>query len=339
MNDSHAKNTSLSLLIEALRTGKNPESIKEVTMNSSQVAFNQVQKKRIRFRYETSGRWYKGSMHLHTVSSDGHLTLDELVQKYSEEKFDFISITDHWCFPQLNGNRQTLPLLVIDGVELDGYDNLGTYYHVLVIGTSLKPPILTGNFLKALRIAYSQGAVLIWAHPYWTGNSIQEGLRHKFHGLEIYNHSSQCENGSGYALAHWDGMLNHNPDFLGFATDDSHFLPDQPYWKGGWIMVNAAECSRQDILEGIRQGNFYATQGPEFKTIQYGDNKVTVETSAVTYVRLIGPRRTGKWIHALGKEPFCRAEFELPFDWPYARLEIEDAGGKRAWSNPLWFFG
>jgi predicted metal-dependent phosphoesterase TrpH len=44
-------------------------------------------------------------MHLHTVSSDGHLTLDELVQKYSKEKFDFISITDHWCLAQLNGNR------------------------------------------------------------------------------------------------------------------------------------------------------------------------------------------------------------------------------------------
>ena len=184
-------------------------------MNSSLVAFNQVLKKRIRFRYETAGRWYKGSIHLHTVSSDGHLTLEELVQKYSEEKFDFISITDHWCFPQLNGDRQALPLLVINGVELDGYDNLGTYYHVLAIGASLKPALLTGNFLKTLRIAYSQGAVLIWAHPYWTGNSIQEGLRHKFHGLEIYNHSSQCENGSGYALSHWDGMLNHNPDFLG----------------------------------------------------------------------------------------------------------------------------
>ena len=160
---------------------------------------------------------------------------------------------------------------------------------------------------------------------------------HKFHGLEIYNHCAQCENGSGYALAHWDGMLNYKPDFLGFATDDSHFLPDQQYWKGGWIMVNAAECSQQDILEGIRQGNFYATLGPEFKTIQYSENTVTVETSAATYVRLIGPRRTGKWIHTLGKEAICRAEFELPCDWPYARLEIEDADGKRAWSNPLWF--
>lgn len=307
-------------------------------MTSIQAAAIQEQERKIRYRYDTSGRWYKGSIHLHTVGSDGHLTLDELVQKYSEAKFDFIAITDHWCLPELNGSSDPSPLLVINGVELDGFDNLGAYYHVLAIGISLKPPLLTGNFVKILRSAYAQGAVLIWAHPHWTGNSLREGMRHKFHGLEIYNHSSQCENGSGYALSHWDGMLNHNPDFLGFATDDSHFIPDQPYWKGGWIMVNAEGCTEEVILESIRQGNFYATQGPEFKTIEYGEGTVTVETSLATYVRLIGPRRTGKWIHALGKEPVTRAEFELPRDWPYARLEIEDAGGKRAWSNPLWFF-
>jgi hypothetical protein len=104
-------------------------------------------------------------------------------------------------------------------------------------------------------------------------------------------------------------------------------------------MVNAADCTQQEILAGIKRGNFYATQGPEFKTIEYGENTVEVETSPATYVRLIGPRRTGKWIHALGENPICRAKFELPPDWPYARLEIEDAAGKRAWSNPLYIFG
>jgi hypothetical protein len=300
------------------------------------MAANQVPEKNIRYRYETSGQWYKGSIHLHTASSDGHLTLNELAQKYSTEQFDFISVTDHWSLSEINDNRQALPLLVINGIELDGYDNLGTYYHVLVIGASMNPSIKTRSFLKALRNFYSRGAVLIWAHPHWTGNTLREGMRHKFHGLEIYNHSSQCENGSGYALSHWDGMLSHNPNFLGFATDDSHFVPDQPCWNGGWIMVNAADCSRQEILQNIRLGNFYSTQGPKFKTIECGENTVKVETSPVTYVRLIGPRRTGQWINALGKKPVRRAELELPTDWHSARLEIEDASGKRAWSNPLW---
>jgi hypothetical protein len=308
-------------------------------MNSGSMAASPLQEKKIRYRYDTSKIWYKGSIHLHTVSSDGHLTTEELVHKYSAEKFDFIAVTDHWCFPELNGNRETYPLLLINGVELDGYDTFGTYYHVLAIGAHLKPHLFyTRNFLKTLRIAYSQGAVLIWAHPHWTGNSLREGQRHKFHGLEIYNHSSQCENGSGYALSHWDGMLNHNPDFLGFATDDGHFMPGQPYWKGGWIMVNAAECSQQEILASIKQGNFYATQGPDFNTIEFGEKTVNIETSPVIHVRLIGPRMTGKWINAIGKKPVCRAEFELPHDWPYARIEIEDSAGKRAWSNPLWFF-
>ena len=61
-------------------------------------------------------------------------------QKYSEEKFDFISVIDHWCLPKLNGNQRTLPLLHINGVELDGYDHLGSYYHVIAVGASLTPP-------------------------------------------------------------------------------------------------------------------------------------------------------------------------------------------------------
>jgi hypothetical protein len=305
-------------------------------MNTNALAANMKQEKKIQYRYDTSGRWYRGSLHVHTVHSDGHLTLDETAHKYAREQFDFISVTDHWKLPELNGQRESLPLLVIPGIELDGYDTLGVYYHVLAIGVSLKLAIGIRNFSKVLRTAYTQGAVLIWAHPHWTGNTPREGLRHKFHGMEVYNHSSQCENGSGYALSHWDSVLDRYPDFLGFATDDSHFVPGQSFWKGGWIMVNAAARSEEEILDGIRRGNFYATQGPEFKSIEYDRHTVKVETSPVIYARLIGPRRVGKWINVADKEPLLRAEFELPADWPYARLEIEDAAGKRAWSNPLW---
>jgi hypothetical protein len=154
--------------------------------------------------------------------------------------------------------------------------------------------------------------------------------------MEIYNHSSHCENGSGYALSHWDSVLNRYPDFLGFATDDSHFIPEHQYWKGGWIMVNAASCTQEEILSNIRRGNFFASLGPEFKIIEYSANTVRVETSPVAYVRLIGPRMGGNWIKAKENKTVLQAEFELPLDWPYARLEIEDADGKRAWSNPLW---
>ncbi|MGD2097284.1 MAG: CehA/McbA family metallohydrolase [Desulfobacterales bacterium] len=290
-----------------------------------------------RYRYTTSGQWYKGNLHLHTNRSDGHLPIADLVKMYAAENFDFVAVTDHWCLPEFNGNRKKLPLLVIDGVELDGFDKAGVYYHVLALGASLKIPTAARNFEKALQAARSQEALLIWAHPHWTGNSPTEGLRHHFHGMEIYNHSSHCENGSGYALSYWDYVLNQHPDCLGFATDDSHFVPEQEYWKGGWIMVNAAACAREEILHNIRRGNFYATQGPEFKAIEYSYDRVRVETSPVAYIRLIGSRMTGSWVKAKENAPLLQAEFQLPSDWPYARIEIEDIDGKRAWSNPLLF--
>ncbi|MGD9056202.1 MAG: CehA/McbA family metallohydrolase [Desulfobacterales bacterium] len=305
-------------------------------MEASCLAEDVGHKHRLKYRYATSGQWYKGSLHLHTNRSDGHLSVTQLVKMYAAERFDFVAITDHWRLPEFNGQRTNLPLLVIDGIELDGLDSTGAYFHVLALGASLKLPTSKRNFEKALQAARSQGALLIWAHPHWTGNSPMEGLHHNFHGLEIYNHSSHCENGSGYALSHWDSVLNRQPDFLGFATDDSHFVPKQQYWKGGWIMVNAAACTQEEILFNIRRGNFYASQGPEFKTIAYSANAVKVETSPVAYIRLIGSRMAGNWIKATEQEPLLRAEFELPLDWPYARLEIEDANGKQAWSNPLW---
>jgi hypothetical protein len=102
-------------------------------------------------------------------------------------------------------------------------------------------------------------------------------------------------------------------------------------------MVNAPSCTQEEILANIRNGSFYATQGPEFKTIEYSTNTVKVETSPIAFARLIGSRMAGSWIQATENEHLQKAEFQLPSDWPYARLEIEDADGKRAWTNPLWF--
>lgn len=52
-------------------------------MNSSALAANLDQEKKIKYRYNTSGRWYRGNLHVHTVRSDGHLPLEKVVGKYA----------------------------------------------------------------------------------------------------------------------------------------------------------------------------------------------------------------------------------------------------------------
>jgi hypothetical protein len=149
-----------------------------------------------RFKYNTTGNWYKGNLHLHTINSDGFLTDEEVIARYAEDGYDFIAITDHWKIYHQNGNKSTSSLLVLEGVELDGYDEQGANLHGLAIGVS-NGFSLGKNFNSALYAAREQGALLIWAHPHWTGNTVPEGMRHKFHGIEIYNHTSQCEIGKG----------------------------------------------------------------------------------------------------------------------------------------------
>lgn len=285
-----------------------------------------------RFKYDTTGNWYKGNLHLHTIDSDGFLSDKDVIARYAKEGYDFISITDHWKVYQQNGCRSTSPLLVIEGIELDGCDEQGAYLHVLAIGVS-NGLSTQKNFNAALRAARKQGALLVWAHPHWTGNTVPEGMRHKFHGIEIYNHTSQCEIGKGYATSYWDTLLESKPNFFGFAVDDAHFSPGEPFWKGGWIMVNAPECSKKAILKSLFEGNFYSSQGPRFESIQLNGNKILVSTSSVKYIRLIGPKSLGNWIVSQGNGI---KEFEIPSDWTYARLEIEDENGKCAWSNSLF---
>jgi hypothetical protein len=282
------------------------------------------------FKLTLEGPWFKGNLHLHTTRSDGRLDLAAVTRKYAAAGYDFIAVTDHWKTYCANGARH--PLVVLNGIELDGHDAQGSYFHVVALG--LRQPLQeNGLLLDAMAQAREQGALLIWAHPYWTGNRVAEALRHDFDGLEIYNHASQCEIGKGYASAYWDVLLETRPGVLGLAVDDAHFSPRSGCWNGGWVSVDAAACTREAILGALRRRRFYASQGPAIHRLEIADNWLAIETSPIRCARLVGPRHKGTWIHQ--DHDFQRAEFRLPTDWAFIRVEIEDAGRRKAWTNAL----
>jgi hypothetical protein len=126
-------------------------------------------------------------------------------------------------------------------------------------------------------------------------NTVEEGLRHGFDGIEVFNSINQVAFGKGMGIYHWDASLVHQPDMLGFATDDAHFLKGVPSENGGWIAVNAPELSRDAIIASLRKGNFYNSIGPQFKSISIEEgNRIVVETSPVIYARLVGTRGESK---------------------------------------------
>ncbi|HQE92785.1 MAG TPA: hypothetical protein PLH19_08500 [Anaerolineae bacterium] len=286
------------------------------------------------FRYHTSGNWYKGNTHLHSTASDGGSTFAELARMYAGAGYDFLCRTDHWISSNAMADVEDSPVLWLDGIELDGHDAGGAYYHVACLGT------FTGitremGFVAALEATRQQGGLLILAHPQWTGNTFDDVLRWNFDGVEVYNHVCHWLNGKGDGSAYWNALLARHPAVLGLACDDAHIRTEHPGWNGGWIVVNAPELSRSAIMDAIRAGNFYASTGPDFHSITGNGNTVAIETSPVQFARLVGPAYRGARTGSFEGQLFTQAVFDIPPEWTYAYLEIEDAQGHRAWTNAL----
>ncbi len=288
------------------------------------------------FRYHTEGNWYKGNTHIHSTASDGGKNFTELAQLYANAGYHFLFRTDHWVASNVAADPLAYPLLWLDGIELDGEDQTGAGFHVVAIG-SFEDLHCEMGLISGMQTARTQGGMLILAHPQWMGNSFEDALRWHFDGVEVYNHVCHWLNGKGEGGAHLNAMLEHFPNTLAFAVDDAHIREEHPGWNGGWIMVNAAECTQRAMLNALRKGNFYSTCGPEIYNIHYDDgDQVTIQSSPVQFARLVGPRYHGHRMGSFDGELLTKAAFTIPQDWSYVYLEIEDALGRRAWTNPLF---
>ncbi|MEI8243388.1 MAG: hypothetical protein WCI17_08995 [bacterium] len=286
-------------------------------------------------RYGTGGRWFKGNTHIHSTASDGGKTFAELEAMYAGQGYDFLFRTDHWVASDAPARKQAASkLLWLDGIELDGRDRQGGNYHVVGLGKfqNVRREMGFENGLKAVR---AQGGLLILAHPLWMGNTPEEVWRWNFDGVEVYNHVCQWLNGKGDNLAYWHFGLSQQPGMLAFAADDAHITAHHPGWNGAWIMVNARVCTPTAIVEAIRRGRYYSSCGPKFHSIAAHGGKVTVRTSPVRFARLVGPNSCGHRCGAFRGPLLTEATFARPADWPYAYVELEDARGRRAWSNTL----
>ncbi len=311
-------------------------------------------------RYSMRGNWYRGNTHLHTRLSDGGLTPKKVAEQYGQAGYDFMFYTDHWVASNVRQSDSSMPLL-FNGVEIDGRDEDGSHYHMVGLGDFTDIQQESG-LCTALKQIEDQGGILVLAHPAWMGNSVADSLKYSFQAVEVYNHVCRSLNGKGDSTYVWDAMLESRPGTLALSVDDAHITAKYPSWAGGWIMVNSEERTHAAIWQGIREGNYYSTNGPRFQSIvveseeaataDRGDadrgapadtvsettvreRTVQVHTSPVHFIRLVGPRYSG---YSLGEYGgfIDRASLKIPSDWAYARIEIEGPAGLRAWTNSLF---
>ena len=299
--------------------------------------------------FNNKGKFFKGNLHGHSNNSDGKLTPEEVCRTYIYEGYDFISITDH--FLEMFNYPITIPDLKIENFTfLPGAEfhtsrmENGELWHVLALGLNdkFKPPNQPNFLINAqsesieslISRLFQAGAFVSLTHPEWNGMTLQDTLKIKeVHAIEIYNHGCaiECDRGSGVAVL--DQILNVGKKISIIATDDSHFHIDDA--SGGWVMVKSEINSKETLLEALKNGHYYSSQGPDFKNIKVQEGRLEVLCSPVEKIIVSGYGSATTYKHRSNMESALFNLALLP-QKKWLRITIIDKKGNRAWTNPIY---
>jgi hypothetical protein len=293
--------------------------------------------------FTAPGRFWKGNIHTHSTASDGVRTPEAVCATYREAGYDFLALTDHFMarfgFPIVDTRPfRTERFTTILGAELHApATSLGETWHILAVGLPADfAPLLpdeSGAGIAARAVA--AGAFVAIPHPGWYALTAEDAATLPgAHAVEVYNHTSQLrtERGDGVYLA--DQLLAGGRRIGLIAVDDAHFACADAF--GGWVMVKAEANEPAALLEALKAGRYYATQGPVIHDIAWGAEEVEITCTPAASVMVLGRGSRAAQSVAAGQTR-VRLSYAALRAGGFARVVVADAAGRRAWSNPVFF--
>ena len=300
--------------------------------------------------FAAEGIWLRCALHAHTTNSDGELPPEMLVRHYEWAGYDVLAITDHWVRTVEPSTRK---LLVIPSTELNacapGVDDDA---HVLALGVEADPVAPAGDFEPLADVVawiVANGGVPYIAHTYWSGLRADqwedcEGLSGSRSGTPAASSRSAA------ATRRSTGTRRSSAD--GSSTGSSPTTRTIPATtaasRGRWCARRSAR--RRPCSTRFAPAPSTARPGRRSRASSSRTTRSSCRTSPARSVTLVSSRRRGARANAgrlgypnasevlerdaNGLITACR--LERPWDGPYGRLEVADADGGRAWTNPLW---
>jgi hypothetical protein len=301
----------------------------------------------------TSGRWYKGNTHTHTLNSDGDSTPDEVVRWYREHGYQFLVLTDHNFLTSVEGLNALHGVddqfLVVKGEEVT--DRLGDKsLHINGLDVNARVPPQGGTSVAdALQrnvdaIRRANGIPHI-NHPNYTW-AITRGELQQIRNnrlFEIFNGHPRVNNLGGGGVPGmeevWDAILSDGTLLYGIAVDDAHTFkePGNPNVPGpgrGWVVIRAPRLEPRSLLEALERGEFYASTGVELDDYQANALEITVKIKATAFskyrIQFIG--KGGRLLRDV-TEP--TATYDIRGDEGYVRARVLESNGRLAWCQPI----
>lgn len=277
-------------------------------------------------------KYYKLALHLHTTLSDGRRTPNEVAREYKEDGYDAIAFTDHWVYSE-GGSLEGLHIISGCEYNLGGNETVEGVSHIVSLFTKSNPSLeKSATNQEVVDAINREDGIAVLAHPNWSLNRIEDYTNLKgVVATEIYNAVSDAgQSMRPYSDYYIDMCANSGVYPKIFATDDAHAYDGKDN-RLGWVMVKAEELTNDALKTAIRNGDFYASEGPEVYVSRQG-NKLIIDTSPC---EIIGTISNLSWDRdrVLRGNDLTHFEYEIRKNDKWVRVEVRDKNGKKAWSN------
>jgi hypothetical protein len=294
--------------------------------------------------FAAPGRWFRGNLHAHSDRSDGVAPPEQVTAEYRAAGYDFLVLTDHfearwgWAVTDTSAARDD-GFTTLLGAELSSADwEDEDVFWVNAIGLPADFPAPGPGEPHAASIARAAdaGAYNVLLHPGLTNFLAFDRLpAEHLHAVETYNvnaaHSWPDQAEGRYTV---DALLARGHRLHVAVGDDAHWHHPRDRF-GAWVEVRAERLAPDALLEALRAGAYYSTQGPRIEDVRAGRDRVHVRCSPARAVALTGIHG---WRSAVaeGDPTITEATLDLGrLRSPYW-LTVTAEDGARAWTNPVW---
>ena len=299
--------------------------------------------------FPNAGTWLKGNIHSHTTRTDGLCPPDKQIQDYCDQGYDFLSITDHNVVDSHQLGKD-VDICIIPGWERDIRHNAENTKCIHVVGLfptdAETTPIREERRYDCQEISHQQlldemradGEYVVLAHPRWSRMTPEEVLNLQgFHAIEVFNTGCERLMHAGRGDLYWDLLLQTGRKVWGVACDDTHGKTQKSDRFGGWIMVRAMERNAASILEEMKSGKFYLSQGPKIEDWGMEDGKIYFRCSPCREIHITTYPTRGCSCYAEEGKSLTEVSYSLKGGEKYIRIECIDQNGNTAWTNPYFF--
>jgi len=212
-------------------------------------------------------RLLKGDLHVHTLASDGVLSVDELAQHALRHGLDFLAITDHNQMVSADSLPRLPGLTLIPGIE---WTHFKGHANFLGVDRPYDEPFFANSpeeVQARFNSARLRGAFIAINHPFDELCPFQFDMNSlPFDCLEIWNGPMRMSNVQ--AIGFWSSLLAAGKKIPICGGSDYHRSQLFLFPGGPTTCVYAMSASPADILSGLRQGHAYITFAPNGPSLE-----------------------------------------------------------------------